>query len=383
MLSFSKRLDKIKPTIFSYITNLANKYNAINLGQGFPDFDGPEFVKEAAIQAIKQGKNQYCSSIGIQELRSAIAAKYQMHYKVNFDPQNEITVYSGATEAIFSTLFALLNPGDEVILFEPFYDAYRALCHFTDAIPKFVRIEPDYTIDFQQLESAVSPKTKCVILTNPHNPLGKIFTEDELKRISQICSKCFIISDEVYEHITYELAHVPLSSIQEIRNRSITISSTAKTFSLTGWKIGYTLANPAISERIRMVHQFVTFCTATPLQYAMVQALQAPMSYYERLKREYKEKRDLLNSILQDAGFKTYLPQGAYYIVTDISDFGFENDVKFCEFLIKDIGVAAIPMSAFYSEGKAITNLVRFCFVKKNEILEEAGSRLAKMRHFQ
>ena len=380
MVTFSTKLERIKPTIFSHITALANEYKAINLGQGFPDFDGPDFVKNAAIQAIQEGKNQYCPSIGVPELRSAIADKYKTFYDVNFNPADEITVYSGATEAIFSTLFALLNPKDEVILFEPFYDAYCALCHFTGAIPKFVRITPEFTIDFEQLEALISPKTKCVVLTNPHNPMGKIFSKDELRRISDTCPDCFIIADEVYEHITYESPHVHLSSFSELRDRAITISSTAKTFSLTGWKIGYTLADAAITKHIRMVHQFVTFCTSTPLQYAMVEALRAPRSYYETLKRDYWTKRDLLNSILQDAGFKTYPPQGAYYIVTDISAFNYPSDVQFCEYLIKEIGVAAIPMSAFYSETTPVTNLIRFCFAKENDVLQKAGDRLRKLK---
>jgi aspartate/methionine/tyrosine aminotransferase len=380
MREFSKRLEKIKPTIFSYITNLANEYKAINLGQGFPDFDGPEFIKTAAIQAIKEeGKNQYCPSIGIPELRTAIAEKYKKIYKAQFDPNSEITVYSGATEAIFSTLYALLNPEDEVILLEPFYDQYLALCYFTGAIPKFVRIAPNFSIDFEQLEAAVSPRTKCVIINNPQNPLGKMFSKQELERIGRICSECFIITDEVYEHITFENTHVSLASLSEFRDRAITISSTAKTFSLTGWKIGYTLANPQITESIRMVHQFVTFCTTTPLQYAMAEAVRAPLSYYENLKREYWKKRDLLNSILQNAGFRTFPPQGSYYIVADISNFNPKDDIQFCEYLIKEVGVAAIPMSVFYSETNPVTNLVRFCFAKKNPILEAAEARLKRL----
>jgi len=361
------------------MTNLANEYQAINLGQGFPDFDGPEFVKQGAIQAIQRGLNQYCHSFGIPELRQAISEKYKKFYNADFNPDTEITIYSGATEAIFSTLFALLNPQDEVILFEPFYDAYLALCYFTDAIPKFIRIAPDYSIDFAQLEVAVSPRTKCVIFTNPHNPTGKMFNAEELERIGKICSNCFIIADEVYEHLTYENPHVSLTSFPALRDCAITISSTAKTYSLTGWKIGYSLANEAITKRIRMVHQFVTFCTATPFQYAMVDAIQAPPSYYENLRREYCSKRDLLNNILREAGFQTIIPQGAYYIVADISNFKINNDVKFCEYLIKETGVAAIPMSAFYAENNPETHLIRFCFAKKNEILKEAGRRLQKL----
>ncbi|MHA1798625.1 MAG: pyridoxal phosphate-dependent aminotransferase [Candidatus Helarchaeota archaeon] len=380
MLKFSEKLEKIQPTIFSKMTNLANKHKAINLSQGFPDFDGPDFVKNAAIKAINDGKNQYCPSIGLDELRSAISEKYQFFYDVEFDPTKEITVYSGATEAIFSTLFALLNPGDEVILFEPYYDAYIALCHFTGAIPKYVRINPDYSIDFEQLKSQVNSKTKCVIINNPHNPTGKIFSSKDIRKIGEICSNSFLISDEVYEHITYEKEHVPISSFPEFRERAITISSTAKTFSLTGWKIGYSLTTEDISKRIRLVHQFVTFCTSTPLQHAMVEAFRAPKTYYETLRKSYLKKRDFLNSILQDAGFKkTFIPEGSYYIVVDISSLGRDDDIKFCEDLITKNGVAAIPMSAFYSETNPVKHLIRFCFAKKDEVLKEAGIRLKKM----
>ena len=379
MVKFSSKLDKIKPTIFSEMTNLANKYNAINLSQGFPDFDGPESVKNAAIRAIQEGKNQYCPSIGLPELRNAIALKYQRLYKSKFEPNKEITVYSGATEAIFSTMFALLNPGDEVILFEPFYDAYQALCYFTDAKPQLVRINPDYSINFDQLEAAVSPKTKCVIINNPHNPMGKIFDKNELKKIGEICSDCFIITDEVYEHITYEKDHVPISSFSHLKDRAITISSTAKTYSLTGWKIGYSLTSEEITKQIRLVHQFVTFCTSTPLQHAMVEAFKSPDSYYENLKRDYWKKRDYLNEILEDSGFITFPPEGSYYIVTDISEMGHSNDINFCKDLIKTVGVAAIPMSAFYNEKNPVKTLVRFCFAKKTEVLEEAGRRLKKI----
>jgi len=380
LLDFAKRLESIEPTIFSDITNLANRYNAINLGQGFPNFDGPDFVKQAAIKAIAKGKNQYCASQGTAELRSAIADKYHDFYNVSFNPDTEITVCTGATEAIFSTLFALLNPGDEVILFEPFYDAYLALCHFTAALPKFVRIAPDFSIDFDQLKALVGPKTKCVVLTNPHNPLGKIFSRAELERIGEICPNSFLIADEVYEHITYEQEHVPLSSIPAFRSRGITISSTAKTFSLTGWKIGYILANETITQRIRMVHQFVTFCTSTPLQYAMAEALRTPRSYYEHLRQEYRIKRDLLNTILQESGFKTFPPQGAYYIVCDITPLGFNDDLAFCKQLIQEVGVAAIPMSAFYSKANPVKHLIRFCFAKDNQVLQAAGERLKTLK---
>ncbi|NHI91951.1 MAG: aminotransferase class I/II-fold pyridoxal phosphate-dependent enzyme [Candidatus Lokiarchaeota archaeon] len=379
MAKFSSKLDKIKPTIFSEMTNLAIKFNAINLSQGFPDFDGPDFIKKSAIKAINEGKNQYCPSIGIPELRTAIADKYSKMYDINFDVNEEITIYSGATEAIFSTLFALLNPQDEVILFEPFYDAYEALCNFTGSIPRFVRIDPDYSIDFNQLKSVVNERTKCVIINNPHNPTGKVFNKEELEEICSICKDSFIITDEVYEHIIYEKKFVPISSLTKFRDRTVTISSTAKTFSLTGWKIGYTLASREISKKIRLVHQFVTFCTSTPLQFAMVDALKSDLSYYQNLKKDYWEKRDLLNSILQDAGFKTYIPEGSYYIVTDISRMGYSDDIKFCKDLITNIGVAAIPMSVFYSESNPIKHLVRFCFAKKNEVLEEAGKRLKKI----
>ncbi|MHA1312381.1 MAG: methionine aminotransferase [Candidatus Helarchaeota archaeon] len=383
MPAFSERLQKIKPTIFSHMTNLANQHGAINLSQGFPDFDGPDFIKNAAIEAIRGDKNQYAPSAGIQELREAIVDKYKRFYGLEYDSAKEVTVVSGATEAIFSTMFALLNPGDEVILFEPCYDAYLALCHFTGAVPKFIRLHsPNFAFNLEDLKNAMTSRTKCLVINTPHNPSGKLFSKKELEDIGKLSmdNDCFIITDEVYEHITYEKNHVPMATFPRFRDHVITISSTAKTFSFTGWKIGYLLAPEDISKQIRLVHQFVTFSTATPLQHAMIEAFRAPSSYYDALKSDYWKKRDLLGSILQEAGFKTILPEGSYYIVTDISEFTTMNDLEFCEFLIKDVGVAAIPMSPFYCEESSITNLVRFCFAKQDDVLINAGRRLKSLR---
>lgn len=365
------------------MTSLANEYGAINLSQGFPDFDGPDFIKEAAIQAIKGEKNQYAPSPGIAELRNAIAEKYEKFYNLKYNPATEITVFSGATEAIFSVLFSLLNPGDEVVLFEPCYDAYLALCHFTESTPKFIRLhEPDFSFSVKELLEAMSARTKCLILNTPQNPTGKVFSKTELEQIGMACmdNDCFIVTDEVYEHITYENDHIPIATFPKFRDNAITISSTAKTFSLTGWKIGYALASENVMKQIRLVHQFVTFSTATPLQHAVAEGFRSDSSYYETLKQDYWKKRNLLNAYLKDAGFPTILPQGSYYIVTDISDFGFPDDIDFCEFLIKEIGVAAIPMSAFYSEKSEVKNLVRFCFAKKDEVLQKAGEKLKVLR---
>ncbi len=383
----SKKVMNIGQTIFSVMTNMANEYNAINLSQGFPDFPGPEFLKKAACKAIMENKNQYVPSIGIPELRNAISQKYQHFYNLNYDPNSEITVFSGATEALFSSLSGILDPEDEVILFEPCYDAYSPVCHFNYAKLRYVRLEyPDFKIDKKNLESSFSEKTKCIIINTPNNPTGRVFSKDELKLIGELCLEydSIILTDEVYEHITFEKQHFPIACFEKYKNRVITISSTAKTFSLTGWKIGFALTSPEIATAIRNIHQFVTFCTPGPFQYAMVEAMKlAPNDpYFINLKKDYLKRRDFLDSKLREVGFRTIKTEGTYYIVADISPFGFNDDMEFCEFLTKQIGVAAIPMSAFYYTKNKVSNLVRFCFSKKLENLELAAQRLEKLKDY-
>ncbi|MHA1300157.1 MAG: pyridoxal phosphate-dependent aminotransferase [Candidatus Helarchaeota archaeon] len=386
----SDKLKSIPVSIFSKMTNLANEYNAINLSQGFPDFPMEDFIKKAAYKAIKEDKNQYAPSIGIPELRNALSKKYKEFYNLDFSPNKEITVLTGATEAITSILLGLHNPGDEIILFEPYYDAYVAVCQFNGIIARTIPLEyPNFTINESVLENAFNSKTKSIMINTPNNPTTRVFNKKELKLIGDLAveNDTYIITDEVYEHITYgEHKHFPIASFPEFRDRVITISSFAKTFSVTGWKIGYALASEAITKSIRLAHQFITFCSATPLQYALAEALNTlntDREFYLTLQQKYDERRKVLNKGLVEAGFNTFPTEGTYYIVADISPFGFEDDVKFCEFLIKDIGVAAIPMSEFYSSENKRRNLIRFCFCKKIQNLEMACNRLKKLKDYE
>ncbi|MHA1381122.1 MAG: aminotransferase class I/II-fold pyridoxal phosphate-dependent enzyme [Candidatus Helarchaeota archaeon] len=382
----SEKLKSISISIFSVMANLANKYNAINLSQGFPDFPMPDFIKEAAYKAIKEDKNQYAPSIGIPELRTGLNTKYKQFYNLDFDPDKEITVMTGATESITAILLGLHNPGDEIIIFEPFYDAYLAVCRFNGIIPKIIPLEyPNFTINKSLLEKAFSSKTKSILINTPNNPTTRVFNKNELKLIGDLATEhdIFIITDEVYEHITYDgHKHLPIASLG-YRDRVITISSFAKTFGVTGWKIGYALASETVTNSIRLAHQFITFCSATPLQYALAEALKTDKSFYSNLQREYDERRKILNRGLTEVGFETFPSEGTYYIVANIDNFGFDDDVKFCEFLIKEIGVAAIPMSEFYSKENKRRNLIRFCFCKKIENLESASQRLQKLKDYE
>ncbi len=383
----SQKLKSIPVSIFSVMTNLANKHNAINLSQGFPDFPMPDFIKEAAYKAIKDDKNQYAPSIGIPELRKELSKKYKTFYNLDYDPNKEITVLTGATEAITSVLLGMHDPGDEIIIFEPYYDAYMAVCQFNGIIPKTIPLDyPNFTINKSKLEEAFSSKTKSILINTPNNPTTRVFNKEELRLIGDLAvdHDVFIITDEVYEHITFNgNQHIPIASFSDIRDRVITISSFAKTFSATGWKIGYALASEEVSKSIRLSHQFITFCSATPLQYAYAEALKTDRSFYINLQNEYKKRRDILSKGLVDVGFETFPTEGTYYIVADITPFGFNDDIKFCEFLIKDIGVAAIPMSEFYSKQYKRKNLVRFCFCKKIKNLEMANQRLQKLKEYE
>ncbi|MHA1269848.1 MAG: aminotransferase class I/II-fold pyridoxal phosphate-dependent enzyme [Candidatus Helarchaeota archaeon] len=383
----SRKLSEIGESIFSIMTKMAGEYKAINLSQGFPDFPGPDFIKEEACKAIMENRNQYVPSIGVPELREAISRKYKKFYRLEYNSETEITVFSGATEAIYSTLSSILDPGDEVILFEPCYDAYSPVCEFNYAVPRYVRLEyPEYRVEESRLKGVFSEKTKCVVINTPNNPTGRVFGKDELRMIGEMCEEndCLIITDEVYEHITYEREHIPIASIKNLRDRVITISSTAKTFSLTGWKIGFALSSPEITEAIRGIHQFVTFCTPGPFQYAMAKAMELGPEdeYFSKLKKDYNNRREILNKKLKEVGFKTIPTEGTYYIVADITPFGEKDDMKFCEFMTKEIGVAAIPMSAFYYQNDKVKNLIRLCFSKKIENLEEAGRRLEKLKDY-
>ncbi len=379
----SSRLRDIGTSIFAEMTQLAVQHQAVNLGQGYPDFDGPDFVKEAAVAAIRSGHNQYCRTSGLPELVRAIAAHQRRFYGLDYDPETEVTVYAGATEGICATLQGLLEAGDEVILFEPFYDAYPAALAMAGAVPRVVTLGgPGFRYDRAALEAAVGPRTRALLLNSPNNPAGKVFARDELGHIAEVCRRHDIlaITDEVYEHIVFEGEHVPLASLPGMRERVVTISSTGKSFGLTGWKIGYSCAPPAISAALRTAHQFITFCNATPFQHALVTALETGDAYYQALGAAYRARRDRLCGGLAEAGFRVLTPAGTYFAQADIRPLGFEDDVDFCRGLPARVGVAAIPTSAFYRNRAEGRHLVRFAFCKTDATLDEAIRRLKGLR---
>ncbi len=370
-------------SVFAEFTHLSNQHKAVNLGQGFPDFDGPDFVKDSAVAAIRAGHNQYERMTGLRALAEAVAAHQRRFYGLEYDPDREVTVYAGCTEAIFVALQALLEPGDEVVLFEPFYDAYRPGLAMAGASPRVVTLRaPTFALDAAALEAVVGPRTRAIFLNSPNNPSGKVFSPQELDAMARVCQKhdLLAITDEVYEHIVFEPAYAPLASRPGMRERTVSLSSTGKTFSLTGWKIGWSCAPPEITEALRMVHQFVTFCVATPFQHAMAAALGTSDDYYDRLRADYRSRRDRLCDGLDEAGFGVRKPEGTYFALADIRPLGWDDDLAFCRALPARVGVAAIPVSAFYDGPGAPRHLVRFAFCKKDATLEEGLRRLKRLR---
>ncbi len=380
--ALSSRLASFGTTIFTEMTRLANEHGAINLSQGFPDFDGPEFVKDAAIAAIRAGHGQYARMTGLPELHRALAAKYRRDWGLDFAPDAEIVVTSGATEAIFAAIQGICDAGDEVVLFEPYYDSYKASVRMADAVPRIVTLrEPDWSFDPAQLSAAFGPRTRAVLLNSPHNPTGKVFSIAELEAIAALCRTrgVLCITDEVYEHLVYEGRHVPMASLPGMRERTITISSFGKTFSLTGWKIGWACGPPELAAAVRTAHQFITFATATPLQHGAAAALGAGVEYYAALLSDYRERRDYLVQELSRIGFRLGAPEGTYFACADFRQFGFEDDRAFARHLIEKAGVAAIPPSAFYDRPEEPRTYVRFAFCKKRETLEAAVARMEKL----
>jgi N-succinyldiaminopimelate aminotransferase len=375
----NRRLAPFGTTIFTEMTRLANEHGAINLAQGFPDFDGPDFAKEAAIEAIRAGHGQYARMSGVPVLNRALSQKYARHYGLSFDPDREITVTSGATEAIFATIQGVVEPGDEVVLFEPFYDSYRASVILAGAVPRFVTLHrPGWSFDEAALAAAFTPRTRAVLLNTPHNPTGKVYSQDELALLARFCVErdVLCISDEVYEHLVFDGEHRPIAALPGMRERTITISSFGKTYSLTGWKIGWAAAPEPLSAAVRAAHQFITFATATPLQHAAAAALTADPGYLGRLQIFYRAKRDFLVQALARIGFDVSAPAGTYFATAGFGKFGFDDDVAFCRHLVEKIGVAAIPPSVFYEHAELGRGYVRFAFCKKQETLSAAVERL-------
>lgn len=381
----AKRLEKFKTTIFTQMSMLAIKHGAINLGQGFPNFDGPDFVKEAAIQAIRDAKNQYARGYGVPELNSAIAARFKKDSGFEVDPEREVTVTSGCTEAIAASVLGLINPGDEVILFAPFYDSYEATLSMAGAKIKGITLRPpDFALPIDELKAAITKNTRAILLNTPHNPTGKMFTRHELDEIASLCieNDVLVFSDEVYDKLSFEMHHISIASLPGMYERTVTLNSLGKTFSLTGWKIGWAIAPPHLTWGVRQAHSYLTFATSTPMQSAAATALRAPDSYYEELRTNYKAKKDILVQGLNDVGFKVFPSSGTYFVVVDHTPFGKADDTSFCEYLIKEVGVVAIPTSVFYLNPEEGKNLVRFTFCKDEETLKSAIERMkANLRH--
>jgi N-succinyldiaminopimelate aminotransferase len=384
-------------SIFAEMSRLAIEHQAINLGQGFPDFDGPEAVKDAAIAAIRAGDNQYAVSMGQPALRRAVAAHAQRFYGQALDPEREVTVTSGATEALFSAVLAVVSPGDEVIILEPFYDSYVPNVIMAGGVPRFVPLHApsapggEWALDPDELAAAFNERTRLIILNTPHNPTGKVFTTAELGHIAGLCQRwdAVALTDEVYEHLVYAGSrHGRLAQLPGMAERTITVSSHGKTFSFTGWKLGWAIAAPDLTAAVRRVHQFVTFATATPLQAAAAAALALDDEYYQSLAAGYQARRDYLAGVLAEAGLRVSRPQGTYFIMADFS--GLEaapaharaDDAAFCRWLTTDVRVAAIPPSAFYSEAhKPLARTwARFAFCKQQATLEKAAERLERIK---
>jgi aspartate/methionine/tyrosine aminotransferase len=384
----SDKVEHFTESVIREMTRQAMQHGAVNLAQGFPDFPAPDEIKRAAQQAISDDVNQYAITWGAKNLRNAIARQMKAWQGIDVDPEREIVVCCGSTEAMIATLLAVCNKGDEVVVFEPFYENYGPDSILSGAKPRFVSLRPpqtadaEWTFDPQELREAFQQQTKAIILNTPNNPTGKVFTRKELELIRDLCVEYNVlaITDEIYEHILYDGAkHISLASLDGMRERTITINGLSKSYSVTGWRVGWAVAPPAITNAIRKVHDFLTVGAPAPLQEAGAAALSLPASYYSDLAERYRTRRDHLMPSLERAGFRCYRPRGAYYVMTDISAFGFKSDAEFAAYLVKDVGIACVPGSSFYKHAKDGAHQVRFAFCKKPETLDEAGRRLKKL----
>ncbi len=382
-LSGSKKAARFTESVIREMTRLSHLHGAVNLSQGFPDFPAPDAIKEAACSAIRADINQYAVTWGAQTLREAVARDFTRRHGVEIDADERVTVCCGSTEAMMTTMLAVVDPGDEVIVFEPFYENYGPDAILSDAVPRYVTLhEPDWSFDPDELAAAFNDRTRAVIINSPNNPTGKVFGRDELATIARLCQQwdAIAITDEIYEHIIYDgHRHVPMAAIDGMADRTVTINSLSKTFSVTGWRVGWAIAPPTLTSAIRKVHDFLTVGAAAPLQEAGAVALALPDSYYLDVAADYMRRRDVLLSILERHGFTCYAPSGAYYIMTDIADFGFPDDVAFATHLVKEVGVAAVPGSSFYHDPATGRTKLRFCFCKKDDTLAEADRRLERL----
>jgi aminotransferase len=384
----SDKVAHFTESVIREMTRQAIEYGAINLAQGFPDFSAPAEIKKAAQQAIADDINQYAITWGAKSLRNAIARHMKEYQAIEVDPEREIVVCCGSTEAMIATLLAVCNKGDEVVVFEPFYENYGPDAILSGAKPRFVSLRPpqtaesEWTFDEQELREAFQDHTKAIILNTPNNPTGKVFSRKELELIRDLCLEYNVlaITDEIYEHIVYDgVRHISIAALDGMRDRTITINGLSKSYSVTGWRVGWAVAPPEITNAIRKVHDFLTVGAPAPLQEAGAAALNMPRSYYDDLAEKYRTRRDHLIPTLEKTGFRCYGPRGAYYVMTDITGFGFSNDVEFAQYLVKEIGVACVPGSSFYKHPKDGSQQVRFAFCKRPETLDEAARRLAKL----
>ncbi len=373
------RTEGFTESVIREMTRLNAVHNGINLAQGFPNFPAPAALKDAAKRAIDADVNQYAITWGSKSLRDALAKTYADLYGMQVDPETMLTVTCGATEAMISTLLAIVDPGDEVIVLEPFYENYGPDADIAGAKPVFVPLRPpDNVFDPDELRAAFSPRTKAIIVNTPNNPTGRVFTRAELELIAGLCREHDVIAvtDEIYEHIRYDGEHIPIATLDGMAERTVTISGASKTFSVTGWRVGWIVAPPELTAAIRKVHDFVTVGAPAPLQEAIASGLELSRPYYDRLANEYRERRDHLVRLLDAAGFSPNIPQGAYYVVCDIRPFGFDDDVAFANWLVREIGVAGVPGSSFFSRRELGRDLIRFTFCKTADLLDEAGARL-------
>jgi aspartate/methionine/tyrosine aminotransferase len=383
----SKKVQGFTESVIREMTRVNAQYGGVNLAQGFPNFAPPKELLEAAHRAIDGDFHQYAITWGARNLREAIAAKFERLYGVPVDPETQVTVCCGSTEAMLSTLLAVLDPGDEIVIFEPFYENYGPGAIFAGARPVYVPLEPpDFRFDPERLARAFTPQTRAIVFNSPNNPTGKVFTRAELETIAELCRRhdVLAITDEIYEHIVFDgRQHIPIATLPGMRERTITISGVSKTYSVTGWRIGYTISPPDLAVGIRRAHDFVTVGAPAPLQEAAVTALTLPDSYYTALREAYQARRDLLRPLLERAGFRTFEPQGAYYILTEckhfLERFGLPDDTAFAMHLVREIGVATVPGSSFYAHAELGRTKIRFCFPKTDDVLLDAGQRLQRL----
>lgn len=380
----SEKANSFTESVIRQMSQMARKYDAINLAQGFPDFPCPTELKEAACKAILDDVNQYPVTWGDPLFRNAIAKKCSNYLGIEINPDTEVTVTCGATEAMAATMLACVNPGDEVIVFEPYYENYGPDAILAGAVPRYVTLHPPtWEFDPQELAAAFNAKTKAIIINTPHNPLGKVFTVEELQLIASLCQKWGVLAftDEIYEHILYDgQKHVAMASLPGMKDLTVTINGLSKSYSVTGWRIGTIIANEEITSAIRKVHDFLTVGAPAPLQRAGVAAMELPFAYYDDLAKSYAQKRSTMMDILDEAGVKYFRPQGAYYIFSDASSFGYKTDIEFTHYLVKEVGVAVVPGSSFFSRPELGHKYVRFCFSKKAETLQAAKERLLKLK---